>query len=86
MHHVPLPDLAAHFLLGVVNMGKFPLPPPVPVLLVAVDDPLFLKQRRFGELEVEIDSNYDDGDCQEFGHSRIRSINFANLNSAQNTL
>lgn len=67
MHHVPLPDLAAHLFLGVEDMGEFPASPQVPELLVAVDDTLFLEKRRPGQLEVEVDGDYDDSDCQEFG-------------------
>ncbi len=43
MHHVSLPDLAAHLFLGDIYMGEFPAAPPVPVLLVAVDYSLFLE-------------------------------------------
>ncbi len=60
MHHVPLPDLPAHLFLGVVYMGEAPPAPPVPELLVAVDDPFFLEKRRPGEPSGFDESNpYD---------------------------
>jgi hypothetical protein len=61
MHHVSLIDFAAHLFLGVIDMREFPPSPPVPVLLVAVDNPLFLENRRPGQLQVEVDSDYNVG-------------------------
>ncbi len=43
MHHVLFPNLAADLFLGDIYMGEFPAAPPVPVLLIAVDDSLFLE-------------------------------------------
>lgn len=43
MHHMLFPDLAAHLFLGNIYMGEFPAPPPVTILLIAVDYSPFLE-------------------------------------------
>ena len=73
MNHVPFKYLPPHLFLGVVDMGEFPSSPPVPELLVTIDDSLFLENRRPGEFQVKVDGDYDDGDCQEFGYHFISS-------------
>jgi len=74
VHHVSLIDFPAHLFLGVVDMGEFPPSPPVPELLVAVDDPLLLEKRRPGEFQVEVNGDYDDGDCEDFGYHNALAV------------
>jgi len=67
MNHVPFEYFSAHLFLGVIYMGESPPSPPVPELLVAVEDPLFLEKRRPGQFKIEVYGDYDDREGQEFG-------------------